>query len=102
MDSASPRLDPRSPYNFAPLFGVGNDKCGKFSGGKWKHSAPKFGYLCYHLRIGNNGVDLPIERIDDFGWRFLGRCDTEPETSLKPWQKLTHGRHVRERWRTRR
>jgi len=45
----------------------------------------------FTLEIGNNGVDLFVEPVDDFGGRILWRADTLPAARLVARQKFIHG-----------
>ena len=44
-----------------------------------KHRAAQVGKPRLHLGIGEAGVDLLVELVDDFGGRVLGRADAIPE-----------------------
>src|SRR5262245_10419828 len=57
-----------------------------------KHLAAKVGKACLHLRVGEGGIDLPVERVDDLRRRVLRRADAGPRARLKT-------RHTVAKWR---
>src|SRR5262249_49173113 len=62
-----------------------------------ENNAAEGGELSLQLGIGEAGIDLLVEFIDDLIGRVLGRTDPIPATSLVVWQELSHGRDVRQR-----
>ena len=54
------------------------------------------------LGIGERGVDLLVEPVDDLGGRVLRRTDATPEARLVVRHEIAHGREVRQRLRARR
>src|SRR5438552_3826062 len=52
--------------------------------------------------VGERGIDLLVELIDDLGGRALGNAHAEPSACLEAGHEIGHHRQVRERLRARR
>src|ERR1700745_3130863 len=100
--SASLRLDVERPDDVAPLLGFLGDEPAKVCGRDNKRRASKVGKPCLHLGIGKGRVDLLVELVDDLRTRVPGRADAEPTARLVARHKITYGREVSQRLRTRR
>src|SRR6516162_6897595 len=67
--AASVRLDACEPHHLAPLLGFVGDQLAEVSGRTRKHRAAEVSKPRFHVEIGEAGVDLLVELVDD-----LGRC----------------------------
>src|SRR5262245_33559505 len=88
------RLDVGRPHHLAPLLGVVSDELAEICGRADKRRASKVGKPRLHLGIGEAGVDLLVEPIDDLGGRVPGHADAVPETRFVARHKLTDSRRV--------
>src|SRR5262249_11720302 len=73
--AASFRLDVRRPDHLGPLLGFLGDELAEVSGRPREHGATQVGEACLHRWIGEGGVDLAIELVDDLSWRISWCCD---------------------------
>ena len=96
------RLDAGEPDHLAPLLGFVRDELAEVGGRARKHRAAQIGKPRLHLGIGERGVDLPVELVDDLGGRVLGRADAEPRARLVARHEIAHGRDLGQRLRARR
>jgi len=55
----------------------------------------------FDLEIGEPGIDVHIEPLDDLGRRVLGSADAEPATHIIPGQTVSQRRNVRQHIGTR-
>ena len=55
-------------------------------------AAAQVGKPRLHLGIGEAGIDLLVEPVDDFGGRVLGCADAGPAARLVARHKFAHGR----------
>ena len=74
----------------------------KSAGGAGQRRAAHVGQPRLDLRIGEAGIDLLVEPIDDLGRRVLGRANAVPRARLVARHELAHRRNVRQRLRARR
>src|SRR5205807_9570817 len=72
----SVRLDTRELHHLAPLLDFIGDELAKIGGRARKHRAAQVGKPCLKLGIGEGGVDLVVELVDD-----LGRASSHSITS---------------------
>jgi hypothetical protein len=63
------------PYQVAPLFGFVGDELAKFGRRAWKRRAAELGEPRLDLRIGEAGVNFPLEPVDDFRGRVFRSAD---------------------------
>jgi hypothetical protein len=84
-----PKLNVGSSDHSAPFLGVCLNELGEFGGRTWKRFAPYRGNPRLHPGIGEGGIDLAVEPIDNFDRRFLGRGDAEQGASREARQKIT-------------
>src|SRR5262249_7325974 len=68
-------LDVGRPDHLAPLLGVVGDELSEIDGRADKRRASKVGKPRLHLGIGEAGVDLLVELVDDLRRRVLGYAD---------------------------
>src|SRR5262249_10330898 len=73
--AASVRLDVGSPDYLAPFLGFVGDQFPKFSGREREHGATQVGKARLDLGIGEAGVDLFVELVDDLCGRIPGSTD---------------------------
>src|SRR6516164_5827472 len=92
--SASLRLDAREFDHLGPLFGFVSYELAEIGRRAGKYRAAEVGQPRLHLGIGEGGVDLFVELVDDFGRRGFRCADAEPEARLISRHKLTDGRHI--------
>src|SRR5215472_2039684 len=97
--AASVGLDVGRPDHLGPLFGVICDELSEIGGRADKRRASKVGKPRLHLGIGEAGVDLLVELVDDLRRRVLGYADAIPVARLITRQELTLGRDARQRLR---
>src|SRR5215472_5049415 len=80
---------------FGPLLGFFRDALSVLAGRQRKHLAAKLGKACLDRRVGEGDVDLPVERVDDFGRRVLRRADAGPRARLETRHKVAKWRDLR-------
>src|SRR5262249_53172142 len=66
-----------------PLVGFFRDASCVLAGRQRKHLAAKVGNAWLDRGVSEDGVDLPVERVDDFGGCVLRRADTGPRARLE-------------------
>src|SRR5262245_63932591 len=66
-----------------PLVGFFRDASCVLAGRQRKHLAAKVGNAWLDRGVSEDGVNLPVERVDDFGGRVLRRADTGPRARLE-------------------
>src|ERR1700676_1170465 len=96
------RLDVRELHHLAPLFGFLDDELSKVGGRACKRRGAQFGDSCPQPWIGWSRVYLPVELVDDLGWRALGRADAVERAGLVARYEVPHGRDVWQHLRARR
>src|SRR5262249_18151287 len=85
-------LDARELHHLAPLLGFVGDEFAEVGGRACKHSAPEVDKPCPNLGVGEAGVDLLIELVDDLDRRPGGCSDPEPSARLVAWHEITDRR----------
>src|SRR5262245_7583247 len=70
--SASLRLDVEGPDDVAPLLRFVGDELAEVGGRTNERCATQIGKLRLDFRVGERGIDLPVELVDDFGRRAFG------------------------------
>ena len=83
----------------APLFGFLGDELTEAGGRARKHRDPQSVEPRFYSGIGETGIDLLVELINDFGGCVLWRADAEPDTQLVARHKLAHSRDIRKHFR---
>src|SRR5262249_38024520 len=86
------RLDVGCPDHLAPLFGFLGDEPAKVCGRDDKRRYSQVGKPRLDLGIGEAGIDLLVEFLDDLGGCVLGNADAIPVARLIARHELTHGR----------
>jgi hypothetical protein len=79
--ASSLRLDVGCPDHFTPFLGLPDDEVSEVSGRTREYLTAEISQPRLHLRIGQSGVDLLIELVDDIGRRVLG-CPNAPPSNL--------------------
>src|SRR5262245_3129469 len=97
--AASFRLDVSGPDHLAPLLGFLGDELGEVGGREREHLATEIGKPRLDFRIGEAGVDLRIELVNNVGGRVLGRADAEPLARLIARHEFSHNWDARQRLR---
>src|SRR4029453_982496 len=83
-------LDVGRPDHVGPLLNLLGNELAEVGGRAWKHSATKLGKGGLDFGIGQAGVDLPIELVDDFSGCALGRTNTRPSAGFVPRQEVAY------------
>src|SRR5215510_2111647 len=94
---ASLRLDARELDDLGPLFGFVGDELAKIGGRTRKHRTSQIGEARLHGRIGESGIDLLVELVDDLCRRGLWYDDPIPASRLVARQIFAHDRNVRQK-----
>src|SRR5262245_54575301 len=91
---ASLRLDVGRPDHLAPLLGLVGNVLAEV-GGRHRHwRAAQVEQPGRDLFVGESGVNLVVQLVNDAGRRVLGRDDAEPAGRLVDRNKLTDSRNV--------
>ena len=69
------------PDDVAPLLGFVGDQLSKLSRRSRQRHA-EVSETDLHLGVGEGGVDLLVELLDDLGWRVPGNADAIPRCGL--------------------
>src|SRR5262245_25908117 len=96
------RLDVGRADHLGPLLGFVSDEFPKLYGREREPVATQIAKPRLDLRVGEAGVDLLIELVDDLDRRGLRGTDAEPSARLVARHELTNGRDVRQYVRARR
>ena len=72
----SVRLDVGRPDHLGPLLGFVDDELAEVGGRAREHRTTRVGKPRLHLGIGEAGIDLLVELVDDLGGRvsWVRRC----------------------------
>src|SRR5262249_52710060 len=70
--SGSLRLDAGELDHLGPLLGIFGDQLTEVGGRAGKRRAAQVGKLRLDFRVGERGINLPVELVDDFGRRAFG------------------------------
>src|SRR5215510_13546540 len=87
------RLDVGRPDYLGPLVGFGGDEFAEIGGRSRQRRTTQIDKARFHLGIGEAGVDLLVELVDDLDGRVPGCADPVPGTRLVPRQEIAHGRN---------
>ena len=71
------RLDVRRSDHLSPFLGFRGDEAAKVGGRARNHCTAQIGEPCLKLGIGEGGVDLVVELVDDLGRRAGGSANAE-------------------------
>src|SRR5262249_13850776 len=87
----------------SPHFSVSAAICFPNSAGVLANTmAPRSASWLLDFRVGERGIDLPVELVDDFGRRVSRRANSLPAGRLVARHKFADGRDVGQRLRARR
>src|SRR5271169_556302 len=89
------RFDVGGPDYLAPLLGFDDDELAELV---WRHrhwNAAQVTEPLLDLGIGEAGIDLFVEPLDDLGRRAFGCAHAVPRAHLVARYELAHGRHPR-------
>src|SRR5262249_7455765 len=89
------RLDVGRADHFGPFLGFLSYELAEVRRRERQRDAAKVGKAGLDLMIGESGVDLLVEPLDDLGRRAVWCADAEPITGLVARHELSHGRDVR-------
>jgi len=95
-------LDVGRPDHLCPFLGFVGDELAEVGGRTRKHSGSQVSKPLLQFGIGQDGIDLPAELVDDLGWCLRGHADAVPSACLKARQKFVDSRDVRKCCRARR
>src|SRR6516165_12075771 len=84
------RLDVGRPDHLAPLLGFVSDELAEFGRRHRQRYAAEVGKPRLHLGIGEGGVDLLVEPVDNRDRGVLRRPDADPEARLIARHKVAH------------
>src|SRR4029453_19676239 len=90
-------LDPHRLDHLGPFLGFVGNELAKIGGRARKRRAAQVSETGLYFWIGETDVDLPIELVDDFSGRVLGRTDTRPGAGFVPRQEVAYRGNARER-----
>src|SRR5258707_13558727 len=90
MGCASLRLDVRRSDHFAPLLGFVGDELSEVGRRAWKHGAAQVSEPSLDLGIGESGVELVVELVNDLGGRVPGGGGTPQAARHVGAHALTH------------
>jgi hypothetical protein len=76
------RFDIRCPNEFPPFLGFVSDEFSKLGRRHRHRGGSKIGKASLEVRVGESGVDLSIEFVDDRGGCVLGRSEALPSILL--------------------
>src|SRR2546427_236221 len=82
--------------------GLVSDELAEVGGGTGKNRTAEIAEPSLYLGVGEAGIGLLVELLDNLGGRVLGRAEAIHEARLVARDELAHGRHVRQRLRPRR
>src|SRR6266481_3142413 len=95
------RLDVGCLDYLAPLLGFIGNELAEIGRRARNGRAAKIGQSCLQFGVGDAGVDLPVELVDDIDRCVPGRADALPAARLVPRHKFAQGRNVWQNLRTR-
>src|SRR5262245_20636062 len=98
--SASLRLDVEGPDDVAPLLRFVGDELAEVGGRTDEWCATQIGEPRLDLMIGESGVDLGVELLDDPDRRGLRCADAGPGARLVARHKFTDSRDIGQHLRT--
>src|SRR4029077_6185948 len=81
--------------HLAPLVCFLGNELAEVGGRAGKHGAARIGNPRPHLGIGEAGVDLDVELVDDLERRVLGRAQAIKSARLVARHEFAHGRNAR-------
>src|SRR6266540_776237 len=85
-----------------PHFSVSSAMSLPKSAGEPASTMPPRSAMRFDRGVGEAGIDLPIELVNNVGGRVLGRADAEPLARLIARHEFSHSWDARQRLRARR
>src|SRR6516165_11407803 len=95
----SVRPDARELDHLGPLLGFVSDELSEFGRRHRHRHAPKLGEPRLKLGVGEDGIDLSVELLDDLSGRVFRHANAVPRTRLVTRHEIAHGWKVRQRLR---
>src|SRR5262249_47594709 len=96
------RLDVGRTDHLGPFLRFVGDQLPKFDGRERENGAIEMGDPGLDRGIGEAGIDLLVELVNNLGWRISWRAYAGPEGRLEAGHEITHGWNLRQRLRARR
>src|SRR5262245_27907111 len=93
------RLDVGRADHLGPLLGFVGNELAEVGRRACERVATRLSHPCFDLRIGERGVGLLVELVDDFSGRARRRAEPEPDARFIARHELAHRRNVRQRLR---
>src|SRR5262245_769595 len=90
------RLNAGELDHLAPFLSFVGDELAEIGGGTRKHLPAQVGEPSFQFGIGECGVDLRVELVDDFTGCVFRRSDAEPRARLVARQEIDNGWEVRQ------
>src|SRR6266700_364331 len=90
------RLGARRLDHFAPFIDLLHEELAEISRRAWKHRAAQVGQVRPHLRIGESGVNLLVEYVNDLSGSIPGYAKSIGRARLVARQNIADRRHVRQ------
>src|SRR6202030_895842 len=88
------RLDVGGLDHLGPFLGIADKVLFELRRRAGERDAAEFADPRAERRIGEGGVDLLVEAVDDIGRRLFRRADTEPNRRIVTRQKFSDARQV--------
>src|SRR5262245_36533122 len=95
----SVRFDARELHHLAPLLGFVGNEFPEFGGRAQQRCTTHIGKARLEVRIGERGVDFPVELADNFSGRARRHADAVPVAPLIAQYELADSWEVRQRLR---
>src|SRR5262245_13403425 len=89
--SASLRLDVEGPDDVAPLLRFVGDELAEVGGRTRKYRAAEVSEPRFHFWVGESGVDLLVECVDDLGGLVPGCAEADLRTRFVAGDKIVYG-----------
>src|SRR5262245_54105636 len=83
--------------HLGPLLGFFGNERPEIARRATENKAAELDELSLQLGLGEAGIDLLVELIDDLGRRLCRCAEAEIAARLVAWHKFGHGRKIRER-----
>jgi hypothetical protein len=80
--------------NLAPFLRFFGDEVAEVGGRARKPGSAQVGKPRLHFRIGEGGIGLPVQLVDDLSGRIPGRADADPCARLVARQEFSHSRNI--------
>src|SRR5215475_9879643 len=94
MPAGSLWLDARELDHLGPLLGFVSDELSEFGRRHRHRHAPEVGKPRLKLGVGEDGIDLSVELLDDLSGRVFWHANPVPRTRLVTRHEIVHGRDV--------